>query len=191
MHDLRSKIAERRTTRLATMTTPPGFAMNFPPPSETTGIPLNDQGWDDWLRPFADSPRSNGDQPLVASRDLPPEVESPGIARNVTKATLVRWSLGEFYDDAAVVVSELVTNAIRYGLRPGAGYPLRLVLVRYERQLVCMVTDPTDAAPAMREPDWVAETGRGLHIIEAISRAWGWTPLLQGGKAVWASFSII
>ncbi|MDN3356679.1 ATP-binding protein [Actinomadura sp. DC4] len=109
----------------------------------------------------------------------------------MTKATLVRWSLGEFYDDAAVVVSELVTNAIRYGLSPGAGSLLRLVLVRYECQLVCMVTDPTDTAPKMQEPDWVTETGRGLHIIEAMSRAWGWTPLLGGGKAVWASFAIL
>ena len=165
--------------------------MNIPPQSETTGIPLNDQGWDDWLRPFDGNPRPRADRPLVAAKDLPPEVASPGIARHVTKATLARWSLGEFYDDASVVVSELVTNAIRYGLSPGAGSLLRLVLVRYERQLVCMVTDPTDTAPKMQEPDWVAETGRGLHIIEAMSRAWGWTPLLGGGKAVWASFSIL
>jgi anti-sigma regulatory factor (Ser/Thr protein kinase) len=165
--------------------------MNIPPLSETTGIPLNDQGWDDWPRPFDGHPRPQGDRPLVATRDLPPEVESPGIARNVIKDTLVRWSLGDFYDDAAVVVSELVTNAIRYGLCPGARDSLRLVLVRYERQLVCMVTDPADTAPTMQEPDWIAETGRGLHIIEAMSRAWGWTPLLGGGKAVWASFSIV
>src|SRR3954470_9691967 len=165
--------------------------MNIPPPSETTGTPLDDQEWDDWLRPFDGTPRSHGDRPLVAVRDLPPEVESPGIARNVTKDTLSGWSLGEFYDDAAVVVSELVTNAIRYGLRPGARDPLRLVLIRYEYQLVCMVTDPADTAPTMQEPDYVAETGRGLHIIEAMSRAWGWTPLLGGGKAVWASFSIL
>jgi Histidine kinase-like ATPase domain len=165
--------------------------MNIPPPSETTGIPLNDQGWDDWLPPFCGTPRPAGDRPLVAAKDLPPVVESPGIARNVTKATLVHWSLGDFSEDAAVVVSELVTNAIRYGLRPDAGSLLRLVLVRYERQLVCMVTDPADEAPKMQEPDWVAETGRGLHIIEAMSRAWGWTPLLGGGKAVWASFAIV
>ena len=164
--------------------------MNIPPPSETTGIPLNHQGWDDWLRPFDGNTRPQGDRPLVATKDLPPEVESPGIARNVTKDTLARWRLGHFYDDAAVIVSELVTNAIRYGLCPGARDPLRLVLVRYERQLVCMVTDPADTAPTMQEPDYVAETGRGLHIIEAMSRAWGWTPLLGGGKAVWASFAI-
>lgn len=165
--------------------------MNLPPPSDTTGVPLYNQGWDDWLRPFGGTPWSDGGRPLVAAQDLPSEAASPGIARNVTKDTLARWSLGHFYDDAAVVVSELVTNAIRYGLCPAAREPLRLVLARYESQLVCMVTDPTDTAPTMQEPDWVAETGRGLHIIEAMSRAWGWTPLLGGGKAVWASFSII
>jgi hypothetical protein len=164
--------------------------MNIPPLSETIGIPLNDQGWDDWLRPFCGTPLSGDRRPLVACRNLPPEVESPGIARNVTKDTLTGWCLDRFYDDAAVVVSELVTNAIRYGLCPDARDPLRLVLMRCEHQLVCMVTDPTDTAPRMQEPDWVAETGRGLHIIEAMSRAWGWTPLLGGGKAVWASFPI-
>jgi hypothetical protein len=164
--------------------------MNMPPQSETAGIPPNDQGWDDWLRPFCGNLSVGGAPPLVASRDLPPEVESPGIARIVTKDTLTGWRLDRFYNDAAVIVSELVTNAIRYGLSPGARNALRLVLVRYEHQLVCMVTDPADTAPRMQEPDWIAETGRGLHIIQAMSRAWGWTPLLGGGKAVWASFSI-
>lgn len=164
--------------------------MNIPPLSETTGVPLNDQGWDDWPRPFDGNSRSTGVRPLVAIRDLPPMVESPGIARNVTKDTLIGWSLDAFYDDAAVIVSELVTNAIRYGLCPESPAPLRLVLVRYEDRLVCMVTDPTDTAPTMQEPDYVAETGRGLHIIEAMSCAWGWTPLLGGGKAVWAAFSL-
>jgi anti-sigma regulatory factor (Ser/Thr protein kinase) len=164
--------------------------MHLPPSRSSTGTPLSDQGWDDWLRPFDDASGPGAGRPLVAFQDLPSEVASPGIARNVTKDTLVRWSLGHFYDDAAVVVSELVTNAIRYGLCPEARDPLRLVLVRFELQLVCMVTDPTDTAPRMQEPDWVAETGRGLHIIEAMSRAWGWTPLRGGGKAVWAAFSL-
>ncbi len=163
--------------------------MNIPPLSETTGIPLDDGGWGDWLSPLGAEPYPVVHRPLVATRDLPGEVESPGIARHVTKATLSEWSLNELYEDAAVVVSELVTNAIRYGLRCHSQEVMRLVLVRYERRLVCMVTDPADNAPRVLEPDYVAETGRGLHIIEAISRAWGWTPLLGGGKAVWAMFS--
>ncbi|WP_345357490.1 ATP-binding protein [Actinoallomurus liliacearum] len=166
--------------------------MTKSPLRETTGIPLAHRGWDDWLTRLDNAPHQVPDRPWVAARNLPAEAESPKIARHVTKTTLAEWSLARFYDDASVVVSELVTNAIRHGLRCGvdAEEALRLVLVRYRCHLVCMVTDPADRAPSMREPDYVAESGRGLHIIDAISRAWGWTPLLGGGKAVWAAFSI-
>jgi anti-sigma regulatory factor (Ser/Thr protein kinase) len=164
--------------------------MNIPQLSETTGIPLDHQGGDDWLRPFGEVPYPRGLPPLVESTHLRGEVESSGMARNVTKTTLSQWKLSEFYEDAAVVVSELVTNALRYGRSCSAPESLRLVLVRYQRQLICMVTDPADEAPQMQEPDYIAESGRGLHIIDAISRTWGWTPLLGGGKAVWATFSI-
>lgn len=162
--------------------------MNIPSRRETTGHLPDDRAWD-LLRHDA-AVRDGGDRPLVAATVLPPEMESPGIARHVTKTTLNEWSLGEFYEDAAVVVSELVTNAIRHGLSRDAEDALRLVLVRLQSQLVCMVTDTGDDAPTLREPDYVAETGRGLHIIGAISRAWGWSPLLGGGKAVWAAFAI-
>lgn len=163
--------------------------MTMPPLGETIGVPLH-QGWDEWLSSLDGGPGPNDDAPLVAARTLPAEVESPKIARSVTKVTLTRWNLSRLYDDAAVVVSELVTNAVRHALSPGTHDSLRLALVRYQGHLVCMVTDPADTVPTMREPDYVAETGRGLHIIAAMSRAWGWTPLRGGGKAVWASFSI-
>lgn len=164
--------------------------MTMSPLRETTGLSLAHLGWDDWLSRLDNTSYYAPERPLVAARRLPAEMESPKIARRVTKTTLTEWSLSDFYEDASVVVSELVTNAIRHGLRRGAEEALRLVLVRYRCHLVCMVTDSTDRAPAMQEPDYVAETGRGLHIIEAMSRAWGWTPLLGGGKAVWAAFSI-
>lgn len=165
--------------------------MTMPPLRDATGIPLAHQKWDDWLSSLDNGTyRSPSARPLIASRRLPPEVESPKIARHATRTALSAWSLTRFYDDAAIVVSELVTNAIRHGLRQGAEDALGLLLVRYTCHLVCMVTDPADTAPAMREPDYITESGRGLHIIEAMSRAWGWTPLLGGGKAVWAAFTI-
>lgn len=111
-------------------------------------------------------------------------------ARNVTKVTLTEWSLGRLYEDAAVIVSELATNAIRHGLGGGTDGTLRLILVRHQNHFVCMVTDPADEPPSLQEPDYVAESGRGLHIIDAMSRAWGWTPLPGGGKAVWAALAL-
>lgn len=119
---------------------------------------------------------------------------SPGIARDFTGATLRSWGLAGLYDDAAVVVSELVTNAIRHGLPLGFGAtderPIRLTLVRHGRLLVCIVADATRREPSMRDACDAAENGRGLHVIEALSRAWGWTPLPGAGKAVWAALAI-
>lgn len=119
---------------------------------------------------------------------------SPGIAREFTSATLRSWGLADLCDDATVVVSELVTNAIRYGLPAGFGAaderPIRLTLVRHGRLLVCIVADGSRREPSTRDACDAAETGRGLHVIEALSRAWGWTPLPGTGKAVWAAIAI-
>lgn len=160
------------------------------PPLRAGRSPLGDLAWDDWLRHLNQHPHMSPDQPLVTVRTLTPDLESPMVARNVTKVTLTEWSLGRLYEDAAVIVSELATNALRHGLGRDVGAAPRLVLVRYGNHLVCMVTDPADEPPSPREPDHIAESGRGLHIIEAISRAWGWTPLPGGGKAVWAALAI-
>ena len=124
--------------------------MTMSPLRETTGIPLAHRGWDDWLTRLDNAPHQVPDRPWVATRNLPAEAESPKLARDVTKTTLTEWSLGHFYDDASIVVSELVTNAVRHGLRCGIGFEeaLRLVLVRYRCHLVCMVTEvPVDAEP--------------------------------------------
>jgi hypothetical protein len=41
----------------------------------------------------------------------------------------------------------------------------------------------------VKEPDYFAETGRGLHIIDSLSESWGWTPPDRAGKSVWAMVS--
>jgi anti-sigma regulatory factor (Ser/Thr protein kinase) len=160
------------------------------PPLRTGRPALGEHDWDGWLRHLGEHPPMPSDQPLVTVRVLRPGFESPMAARNVTKVTLTEWSLDRLYEDAAVIVSELATNAIRHGLGPDPGETLRLVLIRYRNHFVCMVTDPADEPPSLQEPDHIAESGRGLHIIEAMSRAWGWAPLPGGGKAVWAALAI-
>jgi anti-sigma regulatory factor (Ser/Thr protein kinase) len=160
------------------------------PPLRAGRLPIGDQAWDDWLRHLDEHPNTPSDRPLVTVRTLRPGFESPMAARNVTKVTLTEWSLGLLYEDAAVIVSELATNAVRHGLGNDPAETLRLILIRYRSHFVCIVTDPIDEPPSLQEPDHVAESGRGLHIIDAISRAWGWTPLPGGGKAVWAALAI-
>jgi anti-sigma regulatory factor (Ser/Thr protein kinase) len=97
-------------------------------------------------------------------------------------------------EDAAVIVSELVTNALRHGIRATNGGAVHdrveLILVRRPGEMVCAVTDPGAGYPVMAAPDPCAEAGRGLHVIEALSAKWGWTRLDTCKKAVWATLCV-
>ena len=113
-------------------------------------------------------------------------------ARDFTVATLYRWGAAERCQDIAVVVSELLTNALRHA-RPGTGdtrprRPVRLGLLQLRPCVLCAVADPSTAAPVPRPPGALDETGRGLHIVCALSDGWGYTPS-GTGKVVWAMFS--
>ncbi|RBQ17438.1 ATP-binding protein [Spongiactinospora rosea] len=122
---------------------------------------------------------------------LSPQADSVKLARDVTRTTLGTWGFGDLGDDAALVVSELVTNAVRYALYPDqfAAGQITLTLVRISRHVVLAVCDPSDKIPVPKEPDFISENGRGLYIVQTYSRDWGWNHLDTGGKAVWALFS--
>jgi anti-sigma regulatory factor (Ser/Thr protein kinase) len=89
-------------------------------------------------------------------------------------------------DDAEVLVSELVTNAIRHASDPGA--PLRLVVLRTGDRLRIEVHDPSPAAPSLRQIDLLEETGRGWFLVAAIAVRHG-TDLTFSGKAVWCELT--
>ncbi|GAA3211848.1 ATP-binding protein [Actinocorallia longicatena] len=129
----------------------------------------------------------------LARCPLNSDLGSPRVARDFTRGTLDEWSVPDVYCEASVVVSELVTNALRYGL-PGrhrlARAPIQLILMQQEKRVLAIVTDPSGEAPSPGEPDDFAENGRGLQVVAAVSEAWGWAPLATGGKAVWASFPL-
>ncbi|MFE0464828.1 ATP-binding protein [Kitasatospora sp. NPDC058965] len=152
--------------------------------------------------------------PDVATCTLPPRYDAVRTARDFARTSLHRWGLDDLFDDVALVASELVTNALRHAIgeptsadlpggvgRPGfpiqAGpgqsadgrLPIRISLVHRAPQLVCAVSDPSSAGPVTREADFVAESGRGLHLVDSFSNSWGWHPLASGtGKVVWALF---
>jgi anti-sigma regulatory factor (Ser/Thr protein kinase) len=129
-----------------------------------------------------------------ASCALPGQQQSAGRARHFTQSTLERWGLGPAVEDCAVIVSELLSNAIRYGLAGStrqSALPLRLALLRRGSNVLCAISDPNSQPPVMREPDWLAESGRGLHIVDSLADSWGWTrPADRSGKTVWASVSV-
>ena len=123
------------------------------------------------------------------------------VAREFTVATLRRWGLTGRCDDITIVVSEMLTNALRHA-RPGSGDvpgrpPIRMGLCTglYSSLatpgpwVLCAVADPSRAVPAPRASTCLAETGRGLHIIRALSDDWGYTAPDRTGKVVWATFT--
>ena len=129
-----------------------------------------------------------------AVRGLGPGLDSPRAAREFTQQTLQAWDLGKVIEDASVIVSELVTNALRHGLHrhpEGAGRePVELFFWQCRGLLFCAVTDPAADPPVPAEPGPFAEAGRGLHVIEALSSAWGWGMLDACRKAVWAALRV-
>ncbi|MFD3822402.1 ATP-binding protein [Streptomyces sp. NPDC058625] len=132
----------------------------------------------------------------AASCSLPAHYEAVREARQFTRKTCDRWDAGDRFDDVCLVVSELVTNALRHGLPAGAPRPagqeapVRLHLMRWTGRLVCAVRDPSHGSPVTREADdFSAESGRGLLLVESFSDGWGWQPMRGGrGKVVWALF---
>jgi hypothetical protein len=121
---------------------------------------------------------------------LAPSPESVQAGRDFTRVTLLDWDMGALSDPAELVVSELVTNALRHGI-PAArdlGGPqfVRLRLLAQAPFVMCMVTDPARTIPVLREADPAAESGRGLTVVDACCVRWGWHLLDGGGKVVWA-----
>lgn len=125
------------------------------------------------------------EQPDTTACPLPFRADSVRTARDVTRSTLDDWGLSELGDDAALVVSELVTNAVRYAR---GNREITLLLMRSAPHVLLAVADPSDEVPTPKEPDFISENGRGLYIVETYSECWGWDCLDGGGKAVWALF---
>ena len=130
--------------------------------------------------------------PRIATRALGADPGSVRTARDFTVATLHRWGMAERSPDIAIVVSELMTNALRHAL-PASGHtrprrPVRLGLLQQGPWVLCAVADPGTAVPVPRAPGSLDETGRGLHLICAFSDQWGCTTPSQAGKVVWALF---
>ena len=137
-------------------------------------------------------PAGRSDLPRIATRTPGTGAGSVRAARDFTLATLHRWDAADRGDDIAIVVTELLTNALRHA-RPWPGdlsprRPIRLGLLQPGSCVLCAVADPSRAVPVPQGPGSLAETGRGLQIIRALSDMWGYTVLGDAGKVVWAAF---
>ncbi|MEU9145936.1 SpoIIE family protein phosphatase [Streptomyces sp. NPDC048349] len=120
----------------------------------------------------------------VDSWELPAEPTAAARARHLTEATLTRWGLEEMAFTAELVVSELVTNAYRYG----GGTPVTLRLIR-DRSLICEVSDGSSTAPHLRRARTTDEGGRGLLLVAQLTERWG-TRYTRVGKTVWTELPL-
>ncbi|MDT9697774.1 SpoIIE family protein phosphatase [Streptomyces sp. P17] len=114
----------------------------------------------------------------VGDWTLPREPRSVGRAREYARGQLLTWDLEPLVDTAELLVSELVTNALRYG---EGDIRLRLLL---DRTLVCEVWDAGLVQPRRRRARDTDEGGRGLQLVGLLSAAWG-SRRTPRGKTVW------
>ncbi|MFD8734236.1 ATP-binding protein [Streptomyces sp. NPDC059618] len=129
------------------------------------------------IRPF-DAPRARV-TPWEASWPLSRELTSARRARRLVTAQLDEWDLEELAETAELLVSELVTNALRH-----TRGPLRLNLCLRGDRLVCEVEDTEPVCPVRREADADAEGGRGTELLDLLAESWGST-CTPTGKTMW------
>jgi CheY-like chemotaxis protein/anti-sigma regulatory factor (Ser/Thr protein kinase) len=101
-------------------------------------------------------------------------------AREFVEVTLTRWQTGVDIDDALIVTSELVTNAITHAR---SSCELRLSVTAHALRIEAVDHGP--GTPDLQIPSHKGDHGRGLHIIANLTTAWG-IEIISGGKIVWA-----
>jgi PAS domain-containing protein len=115
----------------------------------------------------------------VATWDVNPEPSAVAEARKNVLRRLDDWGLAGAAFVTELVVSELVTNAIRH-----AEPPIQLRLI-HDRGLICEVSDASNTAPHMRRARTYDEGGRGLLLVAQLTQHWGTRPT-PTGKTIWA-----
>ncbi|MFE6690032.1 SpoIIE family protein phosphatase [Streptomyces sp. NPDC057743] len=119
----------------------------------------------------------------VAYWYLDPKAQTAGQARRLARRALARWGLDDLSDQLELLVSEVVTNAVRYAERPVTLRLLRTDVLR------CEVGDDVPQLPRLRNARPSDEGGRGLYLVNRMARRWGATRLSMG-KVVWFELSM-
>jgi anti-sigma regulatory factor (Ser/Thr protein kinase) len=124
--------------------------------------------------------------PQLIALALPGIPESVPVTRRRVRAALGSRGLGEYADDAEIITSELVTNAVQHACDNGAKtIGVTLTTAESPAAVTIVVSDSSPRGPISRATPPGGEQGRGLQIVEALSAHWGWRRE-GGGKAVFA-----
>ncbi|MFJ4467739.1 SpoIIE family protein phosphatase [Streptomyces sp. NPDC089424] len=119
----------------------------------------------------------------VATWTLPHDETAACRARNLAAVQLAAWGMEGLEDSTKLIISELVTNAVRHSTGP-----IGLRLIQHQ-VLTIEVSDTDPRAPRMRSARSTEENGRGLALVARLSRRWGSRPV-PGHKVVWAEANL-
>ncbi|MEW1655391.1 SpoIIE family protein phosphatase [Streptomyces sp. NPDC093707] len=122
-------------------------------------------------------------QEQLATWDIPADPSAVGEARRSAAGQLAQWGLSQLEFSTELIVSELVTNAIRH-----ASGPIALRMIRTEA-LICEVSDGSSTAPHLRHARTTDEGGRGLFLIAGYAQRWG-ARYTSHGKFIWAELPL-
>jgi ABC-type multidrug transport system ATPase subunit/anti-sigma regulatory factor (Ser/Thr protein kinase) len=114
----------------------------------------------------------------VAGWDVPQDPAAVAEVRRAATGQLERWGLEDLTFTTELILSELITNAIRY-----AGGPIQVRLIK-DRSLICEVGDASSTAPHLRYAATTDEGGRGLFLVAQLAEQWG-TRYTPAGKIIW------
>jgi anti-sigma regulatory factor (Ser/Thr protein kinase) len=124
--------------------------------------------------------------PRLIALTLPSIPGSVPVARLQVRAALGSRGLGEYADDAEIITSELVTNAVQHLCDNGTQtIEVTITYAESPAAVTIAVSDSSPRGPIRRDTPAGSEQGRGLQIVEALSAHWGWRRE-GGGKAVFA-----
>jgi anti-sigma regulatory factor (Ser/Thr protein kinase) len=126
--------------------------------------------------------------PLRDTLELGAQPGAVPSARLHARAIVYEWRLAELVDTVELLVAELVSNAVQASASmTGPAYPP--VFLRLSSDGLCILIEVWDASsdpPVMADVDPMAESGRGLQLVDAISAKWSWSFPEAGGKIVWS-----
>ena len=118
---------------------------------------------------------------------LPAVGQAAGLARRQTRDALASWELGQLEETAVLLVSELVSNAVRHARSSASGLQLRLAPSR--SCLRIEVTDADPRPPQPRAPAGLDESGFGFVLVDALASSWG-VDHAANGKTVWIELAL-